>query len=50
MGKMVTMRWCATVFEFLSVACLAVTSSIKTEDGENHVTLLLFHDGGDDDV
>ena len=42
MGKMLKMKWCATVFEFLSVACRAVTSSIKTEDRENHVTSMLY--------
>ena len=48
MGKRVMMKWLTTVFEFLSVACLAPTSSIKTEERENHVALLLllllFHD------
>ena len=39
---MLKMKWCATVFEFLSVACRAVTSSIKTEDRENHVTSMLY--------
>ena len=51
MAKMtMMMRWPATVFEFLSVcesvACSSVTSSIKTEDRENHVTLLFHHDLG----